>query len=515
MTTRLHNTLTKKTDTFTPITPNKVTLYTCGPTVYDRMTVGNWTAYIYWDTLVRMFIASDYKVERVMNITDVGHLVSDEDEGEDKLEKGARREGKTAWEIAEFYSEDFLKGMEKLGLIAPEHIIRATDFITQQLELVRILKEKGYTYQINDGIYFDTSKFPNYAKFADLHLDAQKAGARVEYNPEKRNASDFALWKFTPSGEKRDMEWETPVDLLESSHLSNLPASDLTQSERQRTTREDKGTVERSGDNTGDKIMGFPGWHLECSAIAMSVLGPTIDIHTGGIDHIPVHHTNEIAQSESATGKEFAHYWIHNNHLKVNGTKISKSLGNGYTLQDLEEKGYTPMDFRVFTLQSQYSNEGNFTFDNLTAAKNRLHHWRNIAALRHQTHDTLENDDKKSVSLLAASGAMLEALQDDLNTPEALRVVDEAFSRLDGKSLQDIHQFGLEQLLRTIEELLGIPLIQMTPDITDDQKRSILSRERARTEKNWSASDHLRDELLEQGVIVRDTASGSIWEYSA
>jgi cysteinyl-tRNA synthetase len=515
MTIRLHNTLTKKTDTFQPITPNKVALYTCGPTVYDRMTVGNWTAYIYWDTLVRMLIASGYKVERVMNITDVGHLVSDEDEGEDKLEKGARREGKTAWEIAEFYSEDFLAGMEELGLIAPEHVIRATDFIAQQLDLVRILKEKGYTYQINDGIYFDTSKFPDYAKFAELHLDAQKAGARVEFNPEKRNASDFALWKFTPSGEKRDMEWETPVDLLGSNHQNDLPRSDLASLERQRTTR-DAGAVENGGDETA-RIMGFPGWHLECSAIAMSVLGPTIDIHTGGIDHIPVHHTNEIAQSESATEQPFAHYWIHNNHLKVNGTKISKSLGNGYTLQDLKEKGFTPMDFRMFTLQSQYSNEGNFTFDNLTAAKNRLNHWRNMAALRHQTHDTLENNDTKphddTVSLLAASGAILEALQDDLNTPEALRVVDEAFTRLDGRALKDIHQFGLEQLLQAIEELLGIPLMQMTPDLTDDQKRTILSRERARNGKDWHTSDQLRDELLAQGVVIRDTSSGSIWQY--
>ena len=286
MTLKLQNTLTGKLDDFIPISNEKVTLYTCGPTVYDYPHVGNWSSFLYWDILVRTLIANGYNVERVMNITDVGHLVSDADDGEDKLEKGAAREGKTAWEIAEFYAEDFVHGMEALGLIAPEHLVKATDYIPEQLELVRALKDKGYTYQTTDGIYFDTAKFPNYAKFAHLDLAAQKAGARVEANDEKRQAWDFALWKFTPAGQKRDMEWETPADLLE------LPADDT-------------------------PVMGFPGWHLECSAMAMNILGDTIDIHTGGIDHIPVHHTNEIAQSEAASGKRFANYWLHNNHLKI------------------------------------------------------------------------------------------------------------------------------------------------------------------------------------------------------
>jgi cysteinyl-tRNA synthetase len=259
---RLHNTLTKQIEPFTPQSDNLVKLYTCGPTVYNHLHVGNWTAYIYWDTLVRTLTSSGYTVERVMNITDVGHLVSDEDTGEDKLEKGARREGTTAWEVAKMYSEDFLAGMKKLNLMAPQHITRATDYIPQQLELVRTLHDKGYTYQIDDGIYFDVSRFPSYADFAGLDLDAQKAGARVEHNNQKRNPSDFALWKFSPVGEKRDMEWATPADILD------IPSSD---------TR-----------------MGFPGWHLECSAMAMDIFGPTLDIHTGGIDHIPVHHTNEI-----------------------------------------------------------------------------------------------------------------------------------------------------------------------------------------------------------------------------
>lgn len=489
MSLTLHNTLTKKTEEFSPRGDAKVSLYTCGPTVYGYLHVGNWAAYIYWDTLVRALSAEGYTVERVMNITDVGHLVSDADEGEDKLEKGARREGKTAWEIAEFYSEDFLKGMERLGLLLPEHIVRATDFIPQQLELVRVLKEKGYTYQISDGIYFNTALFPTYTHFAGLDLEAQKAGARVEFNEEKKNPSDFALWKFTPKSEKRDMEWETPPDLLE-----------------------------KIGDDSAP-IMGFPGWHLECSAIAMSILGPTLDIHTGGIDHIPVHHTNEIAQSESASGQQFSRFWLHNNHIKSEGTKISKSLENGYTLDDLEERGFNPLDYRMFVLQGHYSNEGNFTFENLQAAKNRRLHWRNVAALRHQTHDTLSSDENKStddstVSLLAASGAIREALSSNLNTPVALSVVDEAFSRLDGRDLSSIHQHGLNELLETIDELLGLQLLATTPDISDELKQQILERERARENKNWKTSDDIRDECAKEGITLRDTSSGTIWEYA-
>lgn len=496
MTLKLHNTLTKKIDEFSPLTDGKVTLYTCGPTVYDYLHVGNWAAYVYWDTLVRTFIASGYTVERVMNITDVGHLVSDADEGEDKLEKGARREGKTAWEIAEFYAEDFIKGMDKLGLLPPEHLVKATDFIAQQLDLVRILKEKGFTYQTTDGIYFDTSKFPTYADFAHLDLDAQKAGARVEANDQKRQPWDFALWKFTEPGKVRDMEWETPDDLLDLPKLADEENP-------------------QSGDDD-NKVMGFPGWHLECSAMAMSILGPTIDIHTGGIDHIPVHHTNEIAQSEAASGQRFANYWLHNNHLKIDGGKVSKSLGNGYTLAQLDEKGFEPMDLRMFILQSQYTNEGNFTFENLEAAKNRLANWRDYAVLRHQTHDSLKDDDAKNdgdeyVRIEAASGALLEALQNNLNTPEALRIVDETFARLDNVPLNKIHRHGLTQLIETIDELLGLQLANSTPDVDDRTKMLILERRRARDAKDWQRSDEIRDELAAQSIAVRDTTSDTIW----
>ena len=521
---KLHNTLTRQLDTFAPLNDKKVTLYTCGPTVYDYLHVGNWTAYIYWDILVRTLIASGYDVERVMNITDVGHLVSDADEGEDKLEKGARREGKTAWEVAEFYAEDFVAGMEKLGLLPPEHLVKATDFIPQQLDLVRILKEKGYTYQTTDGIYFDTAKFPNYATFAHLDLDAQKAGARVEANDQKRQPWDFALWKFTEPGVTRDMQWETPDDLLELPRLDTKFAETSAarvSSDDDRFDTRSEAVSENLGDEKDGKseaIMGFPGWHLECSAMAMSILGPTIDLHTGGIDHIPVHHTNEIAQSEAASGAVFANYWLHNNHLKIDGGKVSKSLGNGYTLQDLDERGFTPADLRVFVLQSQYTNEGNFTFENLAAAKNRLTNWRNLAALRHQTHDRLRDDrDKKhsadDTSLVAARGAIKEALQNNLNTPEALRVIDETFDRIATKPLDEIHRGGLTQCIEAINELLGIDLESSTPDITDDAKMLILERSRARERKDWQASDELRDQLAELGVAVRDTPTDTIWSY--
>lgn len=483
MTLKLHNTLTGKLDEFVSLVSGHVKLYSCGPTVYDYLHIGNWSAYIYWDILVRTLIANDYKVERVVNITDVGHLVSDADDGEDKLETGAKRDAKTAWEVADFYSQDFMKNIDRLGLLEPAHIAKATDFIDQQLELVRTLKTKGVTYQIDDGIYFDTSKFPTYADFAHLDLTALKAGARVELNPQKHQPSDFALWKFTPANQKRDMEWSTPPDLLEGSHK-----------------------------------MGFPGWHLECSAMALNLLGATLDIHTGGIDHIPVHHTNEIAQSETATGMRFSNYWLHNNHLKIDGIKISKSLGNGYTLDDLIKKGFTPQDYKMFVLQSHYQTEGNFTYDNLNAAHNRLQNWRNSAALRHQIHDTINNEntvetDPKTVPLYAVPSAILEALNNNLNTPKALTIIDQVFSRLATVELSHIDRHALIEVLEMIDASLGLQLMASSPDISDETKRLIIKRANARNDQDWPQSDKLRSELLTQGITVRDSRHGSVWEY--
>lgn len=481
----LHNTLTSHDDEFKPLNSGQVSLYTCGPTVYDYLHVGNWSAYIYWDTLVRLLEFNDYKVDRVMNITDVGHLVSDADDGEDKLEKGARREGKTAWDVAEYYAQDFLAGMEKLNLIAPTHTVKATDFIDQQIDLIRQLTSKGYTYQIDDGIYFDTSKFPTYADFAHLDLAAQQAGARVNYNDQKRNSSDFALWKFSPGDAQRDMEWDTPEDILE---------------------------------NSNTQVKGFPGWHLECSTMAMSLLGKTIDIHTGGIDHIPVHHTNEIAQSEAATGQRFANYWLHANHLKVDGTKISKSLGNGYTLQDIAKQGYSALDLRLAVLQGHYRSEGNFTFESLESARNRRANWQSIAVLRHQIYDNRAPgsepaDAELSQAIVQAIDNINSALQNDLDTPKALSTVDAVFSKLESAKLANIDRSSFIALLTAIDQLLGLKLAETTPDISDETKQLILERVQVRQQKDWPTSDKLRDELQSQGIAVRDSASGSVWNY--
>lgn len=471
---QLHNTLTGNTDDFIPQLSGTVSLYTCGPTVYNEPLIGNWVAYVRWDLLVRTLHANGYDVRRVMNITDVGHLVSDGDEGEDKMQKGARREGVSAWEVAERYTNRFLEGMTALNLLPPEILSKATEHIEEQIALIQRLESNGHTYVIDDGVYFDTSTFPAYAEFARLDLDALRAGARVEQNIQKRHASDFALWKFSPASEQRDMEWDSPWG------------------------------------------KGFPGWHIECSAMALKYLGDTIDIHTGGIDHIPVHHTNEIAQSEAATGQRFANYWLHANFLLVNGTKISKSLGNGYTLDDLSRKGFSPLDFKMFVLQSHYRTESNFTWDNLAAAQTRLKHWQAIASLRHQMHDTLINDKERSnddSQLLAAKQAGLERLSADLNSPLALTVYEQALDSVEQSRLDTIDHADFLGLLEHIDDTLGLELLSQTPDIADDMKQLILERSRVREDKDWQRSDELRDQLAAGGIGINDTAYGSRWYY--
>lgn len=471
----LQNTLTGDKDEFTPQNPQRVTLYTCGPTVYSEPHIGNWVAFVRWDLLVRVLKAHGYTVERVMNITDVGHLTSDADEGEDKMEKGARREGITEWEVAERYTNRFLEGMSVLNMMPPEHVRKATEHIDIQIELVKLLEEKGFTYVLEDGVYFDTSKFPTYADFAHLDLAAQQAGARVSFNTGKKNVGDFVLWRLTPDRETRTMEWESPWG------------------------------------------KGIPGWHLECSAMAMKYLGNTLDIHTGGIDHIPVHHTNEIAQSEAATGVRFANYWLHCAHLLSNGTKLSKSLGNSYTLGDIAEKGYSPMDFRMFLVQSHYRTETNFTFENLEAAKNRLQRWKEAACLRHQIHDTVVDDDEKDELhdtngiLYSAPHAILEALDDDLNTSEALTVIERAFDSVDKAPLETIQKSAYVDLLAYVDDMLGLQLLETTPDIDDEAKQLLLERARAREAKDWGRSDEIRASLLERGIAINDTVHGTRW----
>lgn len=459
---KLYNTLTRQVDEVQPLKEGKISVYTCGPTVYDYAHIGHWFNYVRMDTLIRTLKSEGYDVTWVMNITDVGHLVSDADEGEDKLEKGAKREGKTAWEVAEFYAADFLECMKLLNMLKPTHIVKATEHIKEQIELIQRLEAKGYTYVIDDGVYYDTSKFEGYAAFARLDLDEQQAGARVSFNEQKRNISDFALWKFSPKDGQRDMEWDSPWG------------------------------------------KGFPGWHIECSAMSMKYLGDTLDIHTGGIDHVPVHHTNEIAQSEAATGKRFAKYWMHSNHLMVEGEKISKSVGNGIRLQEIIEKGYSPEAVRLYVHESHYRTNAHFSWEGLQAASNRLQGYRAAAALRWQSKAVEGHDLTQVLAEIKAD------IVEDLNTPQALAMLSAWSDQMNGALLADTHRPQFEAFLCEIDDLLGIGL-SAVGDITDDQKQLLKAREWAREQKNWEEADKIRAELESQGVGVRDTPHGAIW----
>lgn len=464
---KLYNTLTRSIDQFKPQSGNHVKMYSCGLTVYSQPQIGNWVAYIYSDVLTRALLQSGFEVERVQNITDVGHLVSDDDNGEDKMQKGARKEGKTAWEIADKYiaiADD--EAYTQLGLLRPNKLVRATDLIPEQIAFVRELEAKGFTYIIpNEGVYFDTSKLSDYGKLAQLDIEGLRAGARVIVDG-KRNITDFALWKFSPKDEQRDMEWESPF-----------------------------------GEGNG---MGFPGWHLECSAIARQNLGDQLDLHTGGIDHIPVHHTNEIAQTEAVTGKQFVRHWFHNNFIKVNNTKLSKSLGNSYTLQDIQDKGFSLDALKTLVLSSHYRTEGNFSWEILEAAQNRLNKWRAAMDLLWQEDVAADKDFNSQVY----ADKITAALQDDLNTPQALTVIDEAVSTLEQLHVNAV---AIQAFADSVKEQLGIDLLAGKSDITDDQKTILLQRSVAREAKNWAESDSLRDQLLSEGITVRDVGSGQVW----
>ncbi len=463
---KLYNTLTKSIEPVIPQSDTRTTIYTCGPTVYDYPHVGNWFTFIRYDLLVRTLKAANFNPVWVMNITDVGHLVSDADDGEDKLEKGAKRDSKTAWDVATFYGDYFIQGLVRLGISKPDYLPKATEHIAEQINLIKQLEKKGFAYIISDGVYFDTSKFPRYADFAGLDVDEQQTGARVEFNPEKQNATDFALWKFSPKDSKRDMEWDSPWG------------------------------------------KGFPGWHIECSAMSMKYLDETIDIHSGGIDHIPIHHTNEIAQSEAVTGKPFAKYWMHTNHISVNGDKISKSLGNGITLEEIEAKGFSLEAFRLHVLESHYRSQSKFSWESLEAANNRLKHWQASAVLRHQT--TNSTSGESTFELKASQAQLQEILSEDLDTPRALAFLSNIFGQLEVGGIHSSLKSEYETFLVTVDELLGLTLAGQ-PDISDDQKDLIKNRELARKNKDWQQSDDLRDELAKQKIGIRDTGAKTIW----
>ncbi len=458
--------MSKQKETLKPIKADVVSFYSCGPTVYDYPHIGNWLAFIRWDVLYRTLRTSGFKTRWVMNITDVGHLVSDADDGEDKLEKGAKREGKSAWEIADYYTQDFMEGLDALDIqINRTNLPKATEAINEQIDLIKTLEKKGHTYTIDDGVYFDTATYEDYGKLGNIDIENLQAGARVAYNDQKRNVTDFALWKFSPVDVKRDMEWDSPWGV------------------------------------------GFPGWHIECSALAMKHLGETIDVHAGGIDHIPIHHTNEIAQSESATDKQFSQIWLHSNFLTVDGTKLSKSLGNSFTLHDVEKRGFSPFDFRLFALQSHYRTQANFTWEALEAARARRKTLQAMADLRFQP---IARYIDSSV-LEGISHNVSLRLQDDLNTPEALAELSKLDTVVDDVTeTHSSEENAFKAFIEAIDGMLGLGLLRSV-DISKAQKERVEQRKQARADKDWAKSDTIRDELVEQGIGLKDTAAGQVW----
>lgn len=418
-------------------------MYSCGPTVYHYPHLGNLRTYISTDLLRRALKLNGFKVTQVMNITDVGHLTSNSDTGEDKMEKGAKREGKSVWEIAEFYTKDFWDSIDKLNIEHPTKVTKATEYINEMINLIKKLEEKGYTYQIQDGIYFDTSRLKEYGELARLDKKGLKAGARVEVVQGKKNLTDFALWKLTPPGVKRQMEWDSPWG------------------------------------------KGFPGWHIECSAMSMKILGETLDIHSGGVDHIPVHHTNEIAQSEAATGKQFAKYWVHFAHMMVDRIKMSKSLGNFYLKQDLEKKGYDLLDFRYLTFNTHYRSTMNFTWIALEGARNA----------RKRLMEYMTDIKDNSVEI---NDNFMDAINDDLNIPQALAILWETIENR--KYSQALY----------MDQVLGLGLNKKSEtDIPSEITELITKREQLRIEKKWSEADKVRMQIEEKGFEVKDTKDGS------
>ena len=459
---KLSNTLSRKKEEFQPIDPPNVSLYTCGPTVYDFAQVGNLRAFVFNDTLRRALLTNGYQVKHVMNITDVGHLVSDADEGEDKLEKGAAREGKTVWEVAQYYIDAFKRDMELLNNLPPNgykaEYARATDFIAEQIDIVKRLIEKGYAYITEQAIYFDVTKLSDYGQLARQNLKDKEVGARDEVvtDKDKKNPHDFALWFFTVgrfSG--HTMHWPSPWG------------------------------------------GGFPGWHLECSAIIHATLGEPIDIHTGGVDHIGTHHTNEIAQTEAAFGKKLANYWLHNEFVMVDGQKMSKSKGNFVTLSSINSKGYDPLALRLLFLQSHYKSQLNFTWESLSAAAENLKVLNSWADLIHQPDTINPLSDPDQGSLV---GKIKLALADDLNTARALAVFNGYISKGGPSS----------GLLTELDKIFGFKFARRQ-DITEAQKNILIERQRARDTKDWQRSDNLRNELAQRGIEINDTDQGQRW----
>jgi cysteinyl-tRNA synthetase len=448
---RLYNTLTRKKGVFKPLEDGEVKIYSCGPTVYWYQHIGNLKSYTNWDVLKRVLKYNGYKVNHIMNVTDVGHLTSDDDTGEDKIEKAAKKEGKNAGDISEFYFNHFKKDFEKLNIIPPSKWPKATNHIKEMIKMVKILKKKRFTYETSDGIYFDTSKLDDYGKLARLNIEELEAGKRVDMK-EKKNKTDFALWKF--SQKKRQQEWKAFGKL------------------------------------------GFPGWHIECSAMSSKYLGKQFDIHTGGEDHISVHHTNEIAQSEAAFGKIPAKYWLHSAFLTTKGEKVSKSKGGLYTISQLEEKGFNPLSFRYFVLNGHYRTQLEFSIKALKQAQNSYERLKNIIK------NLWENKEEEKVNKEYLKKFEKE-INDDLNTPKALAVLWEL--------VRDEKAGGKLETIKEMDKVLGLRLLEKKEiEVPDKVKRLAEKRWKLRGGGEYKEADKIREKVKKLGFYINDTEDG--WE---
>ncbi len=453
---KFYNTLTKEKQIFKPIEEKTIKIYSCGPTVYKDATIGNMRTNIFMDILRRVLKYNGYNLKHVMNITDVGHLVSDADEGEDKMIKSAKEEGKTPLQIAEYYTNRFLNDLELLNIDIPEIICKATEHIKDMIEFVEQLLRNGYAYETSTAIYFEVSKLKEYGILSGIKLDEQKAGARVELDEEKRNPYDFALWIKAP--ENHLMKWDSPWGLC------------------------------------------YPGWHIECSAMGKKYLGDEFDIHTGGIDLIPTHHENEIAQSKGVTGKNPAKFWMHGEFLLINGGKMSKSLGNVYLLQDIIKNGYSPLAYKIFCFSANYRSKLNFTWEAIDSANKSLIKLKEAYKRHNEGKEVVEKEIVKNYET-----KFLEAINDDLNMPLAMSIVWEV-AKHPKKSKT------LAQLLLKFDKILGINIQEQeknyAEEIPEEIQELLRERKQARQQKDWELSDILRDKIKEKGYIVKDTKEG-------
>ena len=465
---KLYNSATKQLEEFIPIKKGKVGMYTCGPTVYDYAHIGHGRKYAMDDLLKRLLIYNGYQITHVQNITDVGHLVSDADEGEDKLEKGAAKFGKSVWDTAEVFIKGFYETMDKLNISRPDIICRATDHIPEQIELISKLINKGFAYDTSEAVYFDVSLFPRYGELSGQRVDEKLVAVRddVHSGSHKKHPADFALWfKLVGRFEKHVMQWDSPWG------------------------------------------RGFPGWHIECSAMSMKYLGETFDIHTGGEDHIPVHHTNEIAQSEAATGKPFAKYWVHYAFLQVDGTKMSKSLGNMYRVEEVMEKGFSPLALRYLYLTSNYRSPLNFTWSSIAGAQTALDKLnqfvREARNPKSEIRKNLSSEKLKKIDLFRAR--FLECVNNDLNFPMGLAVVWEMIK----SNIPDMDKLDL---ILDWDSILGLDLanVQTIGEIPETIKQMVAIRENLRKEGKFVEADELRMEIEQKGYYVKDTANGTV-----